>query len=107
MGEQAKVPCFVSDAAGNDGWMNSEALRKFHDGQWRWVVLYLARVPCVFWDEPILGPFIRFGFSRITSRRVHVTKTQIIDEFFIFRFAHMTAYMSKLMQKTEPEVIEP
>jgi hypothetical protein len=68
---------------------------------------YLARIPYVFWNEPILGPFIRFGFSRITSRALHVTKTQIIDERFIARPAHMAADMSKLMQQAEPEVIEP
>src|SRR5918992_4906589 len=107
MGQQTKIPFLVSDATGNDGRMNSEPLRKLHDAQRRWVVLYLARIPYVLWNKPILGPFIRFGFSRITSRGVHVAKTQIIDECFIFRVAHMATDMSKLVQQAEPEVIEP
>ena len=46
-------------------------------------------------------------FSRITSRALHVTKTQIVDERFIARPTHMASDMSKLVQQTEPEVIEP
>ena len=89
MGEEVKVPCLVSDATGNDVRMNAEALRWLDNGQRRWVVLYLARIPYVFGNEPILAPFIRFGFSRIASRALHVTKTQIIDERFIARPAQI------------------
>src|ERR1043166_2272657 len=46
----------------------------------------------------ILGPFIRFSFSRITSHALHVMKTQMIDERFIARPDHMAADMSKLVK---------
>ena len=104
MRQQAKGPYLVSDATSNDGRMNAEALRQFHDSQRCLVVFYLARIPYVFWNERILGPFIRFGFSRITSRDWYVTKTQIIDEYFVFRVAHMAADVSKLVQQTELSV---
>ena len=58
MGQQAKVPCLVTDATGNDGRMNAEALRQFHDSQRRWLVLYLARTAFSFLFKPSLTEIV-------------------------------------------------
>src|SRR5205809_1737444 len=57
-------------------------------------------------DQRLFGPFIRLNLFRIVMDTLDVSKRQIIDELSLTIDVHVTSDVRKLVEETEPKVVE-